>query len=128
MRDLTTQVMVVEDNDDSRQLLTEYLEHVGFRCLSAHDGFEALALVEHARPDAAIIDLGLPKMDGLELARRMRGDDRCARTYLIALTGYGEAEDRKAVQDAGFDAHIVKPVDLSELTATLGAGVTALRS
>lgn len=114
-------VVVVEDNDDSRNMLTTYLEHAGFPCLSARTGVEGLELVDRARPDVAIVDLGLPEMDGLELARRMRGDPRYANTYLIALTGYGQPADRAAVRGAGFDEHMVKPVDLDELVSRLGA-------
>lgn len=112
----------MEDNDDSRHMLETYLEQAGFSCLSARTGVEGLALVERARPDVAIVDLGLPEMDGLELARRMRSDPRCAHTYLIALTGYGEPADREAVRGAGFDEHMVKPVDLDELVSRLEAG------
>lgn len=115
-------VIVVEDNDDSRQMLATYLEMAGFPCLSARTGKEGLALVERAKPDVAIVDLGLPEMDGLELARRMRSNPHCARTYLIALTGYGQPADREAVRGAGFDEHLVKPVDLDELVSRLGAG------
>lgn len=115
-------VVVVEDNDDSRQMLATYLEQAGYPCLSARTGVEGLELIEQARPDVAIVDLGLPEMDGLEMARRMRNDPRCAHTYLIALTGYGQPADREAVRGAGFDEHMVKPVDLDELVARLNAG------
>jgi two-component system CheB/CheR fusion protein len=115
-------VVVVEDNDDSRQMLTMYLESAGFPCLSASNGLQALALMDRGDADVAIVDLGLPDMDGLELARRMRKDDRFAHTCLIALTGYGQPTDREAVRDAGFDEHMVKPVNLEELLAKLGAG------
>ena len=115
-------VVVVEDNDDSRAMLATYLEQAGFPCLSARTGVEGLTLMERAQPDVAIVDLGLPEMDGLELARRLRSDPRCAQTYLIALTGYGQPADREAVRGAGFDEHMVKPVDLDELVARLGGG------
>lgn len=115
-------MVLVEDNDDSRYMLATYLELAGFPCLSARTGVEALALVERAQPDVAIVDLGLPEMDGLELARRMRSDPRFADTYLIALTGYGQPADREAVRGAGFDEHMVKPVELDELVRRLGAG------
>jgi two-component system CheB/CheR fusion protein len=114
-------VAVVEDNEDSRQLLAAYLEQAGFPCESAGTGIEGLALVERVRPDVAIVDLGLPEMDGLELARRLRSDPRHAHIYLIALTGYDQPADRAAVRGAGFDMHMVKPVDLDELVARLGA-------
>jgi two-component system CheB/CheR fusion protein len=115
-------IVVVEDNEDSRHMLATFLEQAGFPCMSARTGAEGLALVERSCPDVAIVDLGLPEMDGLELARRVRQNPRFARTYLIALTGYGQPADREAVRAAGFDEHMVKPVDLDELVARLGGG------
>ena len=76
-------------------------------------------LIERVRPNVALVDIGLPGLDGLELARRVRGDDRNANIVLIALTGYGQASDRATVRRAGFDAHLVKPTDPDALVALL---------
>ncbi|HYE90469.1 MAG TPA: PAS domain-containing protein, partial [Terriglobales bacterium] len=113
-------IMVVEDNTDSRELLCELLEHVGFECRAAESGLGALELVTEFAPDVAILDLGLPGMDGLELARRIRSEPRHARMILIALTGYGQAADRVAAREAGFDEHLVKPVQGEQLLTLLG--------
>jgi len=113
-------IMVVEDNTDSRELLCELLAHVGFECRAAESGLGALDLVAEFAPDVAILDLGLPGMDGLELARRIRSEPRHARMILIALTGYGQAADRVAAREAGFDEHLVKPVQGEQLLALLG--------
>jgi two-component system CheB/CheR fusion protein len=115
-------VVIVEDNTDSRELLCELLDQAGFECRATDTGLAALALIDEFRPDIAILDVGLPEMDGFELARRIRADERRAGTYLIALTGYGQASDRVTAREAGFDEHLVKPVQgerLLELLAGL---------
>jgi len=108
-------VLVVEDNTDSRDMLCSMLRLEGVVCHGAADGQEALALIDKVSPDIVILDVGLPKMDGLEVARRIRGNPRHAGVRLIALTGYGLARDRQATAQAGFDHHLVKPVQPSEL-------------
>lgn len=108
-------VVIVEDNEDSRSTLSTYLAHAGFQCGVASSGPAGLALIHETRPDVAIVDVGLPGMNGLEVARQLRGDPSLAHVYLIALTGYGQPADRKAALEAGFDGHLVKPVDLDQL-------------
>jgi two-component system CheB/CheR fusion protein len=100
-------------------MLTAYLEANGFQCHAAGDGPSGLALIQEARPEVAIVDVGLPGMNGLEVARRVRGDGGNDGLYLLALTGYGQADDRQAARDAGFDDHLVKPVDLERLVRCL---------
>ncbi|HEY3819820.1 MAG TPA: chemotaxis protein CheB [Polyangiaceae bacterium] len=117
-----SRVVIVEDNEDSRVLLTTYLEAAGFQCRAAVDGPSGLALIREARPQVAIVDVGLPGMDGLEVARRVRSETDHAGIYLLALTGYGQADDREAARDAGFDDHLVKPVDLDRLVWCLTQG------
>ncbi len=119
---LGASVVIVEDNADSRDLLMTYLESAGFRCQAAEDGPSGLALIREARPEVAIVDVGLPGMDGLEVARRLRKSDDHDGIYLVALTGYGQADDRAAARDAGFDDHLVKPVDLDRLVGCLMRG------
>jgi two-component system CheB/CheR fusion protein len=112
-------VMVVEDNADSREMLCELLELEGFKCHMADNGAAALALLENLRPDVAILDVGLPEIDGFELARRIRARPELASTCLIALTGYGQPSDRAIGREAGFDAHLVKPVRVEQLLELL---------
>jgi two-component system CheB/CheR fusion protein len=114
-------VLIVEDNDDSRELLCELLSGVGFECRSAGNGTAALALMRDFCPDIAILDVGLPEMDGFELARRIRQDTKLRNTILIAVTGYGRACDHAASREAGFDGHLVKPVNARQLLALLTA-------
>jgi two-component system CheB/CheR fusion protein len=113
-------VVVVEDNQDSRELLRHLLESAGYACRTADTGSKGLALIDEFRPHVALVDVGLPELDGFEIARRVRGDASHGDTRLVALTGYGRAEDRDTAAKAGFDAHLVKPVDPMNLLALLG--------
>jgi two-component system CheB/CheR fusion protein len=121
-------VVVVEDNADSREMLCELLGLAGFDCHAAGDGASGLALIDDVEPEVAIVDVGLPGMNGFEVARRIRADARHARMYLVALTGYGRASDRAEALAAGFDEHLVKPVETRELMALLGSEPRATRS
>jgi two-component system, chemotaxis family, CheB/CheR fusion protein len=112
-------ILIVEDNEDSRELLCEMLTHSGLSCKAVDGSAAALALMDELRPHAAIIDLGLPGIDGLELARRIRALPGHADVRLIALTGYGQPSDRVLSKSAGFDAHLVKPVRVEQLLAVL---------
>ena len=113
------EIVVVEDNEDSREILCELLELSGLKCRAAECGPAALQLLEQKRPDLMLIDLGLPGMDGFELARTVRSHPRGADICLIALTGYGQPSDREDSRAAGFDAHLVKPVHPDQLLALL---------
>jgi signal transduction histidine kinase/CheY-like chemotaxis protein len=106
-------VLVVDDNVDAAELLAEALRSRGHEVQVAYDGPSALAAVEEASPRVALLDLGLPVMDGFELARRLR--ERLGAVRLVAVTGYGQEPDRRASAQAGFDAHLVKPVDLDAI-------------
>lgn len=114
-------VAIVEDNDDSRMMLCELLELSGFQCHSAADGKQGLELIGELLPDVALVDIGLPGLDGLEVAKQLRQDRRHDQLLLIALTGYGQREDREAARRAGFDTHLVKPVDFDALRNLLRA-------
>jgi signal transduction histidine kinase len=106
-------VLIVDDNEDAAELLAELLRKKGHEVEVAYDAPQALLTVSRFGPDTAILDIGLPSMDGYELAQRLRrgGFDH----RLIALSGYGQAPDRARSQEAGFDAHLVKPVDYHKL-------------
>ena len=94
----------------------------------AHDGFSALRIVETFKPDLALLDIGLPAMDGYELASRLRALPALAGMRLVAVTGYGQARDREAAQRAGFHEHMVKPVTLAALEQVLSRmGVSTAR-
>jgi CheY-like chemotaxis protein len=110
-------VLVVDDNVDAAEMLAELLRASGYAASVAHDGPVALELARNSPPDIVLIDIGLPVMDGYELARRLRGMLNGAR--LIAVTGYGQQGDRERSRVAGFDAHLVKPVSLDVLHAAL---------
>src|SRR4028119_138578 len=113
-------VLVVDDNVDSAESMSMLLELSGHEVYLAHDGEQALAEFERPRPDAVLLDIGLPKLDGFEVARRLRSDDRNRDLLLIALTGYGKDDDRSRGRDAGFDHHLVKPAE-PETPMTLAA-------
>src|SRR5262249_19782604 len=112
-------VLVVEDNPDNRLTMRSLLRFDGHDVTLAKDGLEGLATFERGAFDAALIDVGLPGIDGLELARRIRQKGTEVKTLLAALTGYGRDEDRAAVLDAGFDVHLVKPIVLEDLQRVL---------
>jgi two-component system CheB/CheR fusion protein len=103
-------VVLVEDNDDSRETLELLLQNAGYDVFTAADGESGLELIRRIQPDTAIVDIGLPSMDGFELAREVRRDGT-AGIHLVALTGYGQAADHAAALQAGFDEHVVKPLD-----------------
>jgi CheY-like chemotaxis protein/two-component sensor histidine kinase len=111
-------VLIVEDNDDVRAMLRSALALAGHEILEAADGLVGIEQAAASRPDVALIDLGLPHLDGYETARRIRARVG-APMMLIALTGYGQAEDRERALAAGFDAHLTKPVSIEDLTAII---------
>jgi CheY-like chemotaxis protein len=111
-------IMVVDDNEDAADLLSMLLEQLGNTTRVAHDADQALALANEFVPDLAVLDIGLPVVDGYELARRLRA--RGVPIHLIALTGYGQPSDKERAAKAGFDAHLVKPVAMTALREVIG--------
>jgi CheY-like chemotaxis protein len=109
-------IFIAEDNQDSAESLKIILELLGHEVRVAHDGLSALAVAAAEPPDLMLVDIGLPGIDGYELARRARSDARLARVPMVALTGYGTDEDRRRATAAGFDHHLVKPIDLDVLS------------
>jgi CheY-like chemotaxis protein len=112
-------VLVIEDNADAREMLKTWLTLEGHDVLEAANGVDGVKILMTERPDVAFVDIGLPVMDGYEVARTFRRDGQHA-TRLVALTGYGQAEDRQRSFDAGFDDFVVKPVDPARLSQILG--------
>jgi len=117
--DRSRSILIVEDNDDARESLRLLLESLGHRVIEAGDGQRALALALNHQPEVVLIDLGLPGLDGYEVARALRSSATGKTAALIAVTGYGQAEDRRRSKEAGFDAHLVKPVSQSLLSSLI---------
>jgi CheY-like chemotaxis protein len=114
-------VLVVDDNPDAADLLGDVLERAGHEVSVVNDPLEALSHVGVFQPDVAVLDIGLPVMDGYELATRLRASSDC---LLIALTGYGQADAVSRSHGAGFDSHLVKPVDTQKLLEIVAAAQT----
>jgi CheY-like chemotaxis protein len=112
-------VLVVDDNRDAAQLLGETLRDVGYDVTIAFDPAEALTAARHAPPEVAILDIGLPVMDGVELAERLRQELPGEPPRFVAVTGYGQPSDRSRTAAAGFAAHLVKPIDVETLVRVI---------
>ena len=112
-------VVIVEDSEDARVSLQRILEREGHIVHTAADGPSGFDAIAQLRPDVALIDIGLPGLDGYRLAEQLRSTG--LRTYLIALTGYGLAEDRDRAHTSGFDAHLTKPPSMDRLLALVSA-------
>lgn len=112
-------VLLVEDNRDAATTLQELLEVWGHEVQVAHDGPAALQVAPRFQPEVILLDIGLPQMDGYEVARRLRLHEGADPPFLVALTGYGDAEHRATAVEAGFDHHLVKPIDLEQLQLLL---------
>jgi PAS domain S-box-containing protein len=112
-------ILIIEDNADARAMLRHLLEAAGHEVHEAADGREGLAMALSLRPDVALVDLGLPGLDGYEIARQLRASDDRRNILLVAVTGYGSPEDRERSLLAGFDVHLVKPVDPDMLAGVL---------
>lgn len=113
-------VLVVDDNVDSAETMAEILKLWGHEVQTAHDGPGALEAARAHPPDAVLLDLGLPVMDGYETARRLRQEG--LGKLLVAVTGFGGSEDRRRTEEAGFDTHLTKPVSPEALRRALQAG------
>jgi len=118
-------VMVVDDNVDAAQMLAALLEVQGHALSVEYDGQGALERARRERPEVLLLDIGLPDMDGYELARRLRAQPESAHATLVALTGYGQRQDREEARQAGFDHYLVKPADLGEVAEVLARAKAA---
>jgi signal transduction histidine kinase len=116
---LRWRILIVDDNRDSAESLAMLLQMLGHEVRTAYDGETGLIVAEQFSPDIVLLDIGLPRLSGLEAAERIRHDLGLYDALLIAMTGYGQEEDKRRSREAGFNAHLVKPVDFSELKALL---------
>ena len=114
-------ILVVDDNLDSAETLALLLKFSGHDVRTANDGETALETAYAFKPQVIVLDIGLPKMDGYQVAQRLRQDPQLQKSFLIALTGYGQNEDRQRSKEAGFDYHLVKPVDPQELQSLVNS-------
>jgi CheY-like chemotaxis protein len=115
----THRVLVVDDNLDAAHALSTLLRSSGHEVEMAHTGQGAIDLALRQRPNIVLLDIGLPDIDGYEVARRLRSEPRTSESLLVALTGYGQEDDRELAHRAGFDQHWVKPIDLTRLDLLL---------
>lgn len=104
-------ILVVDDNADAAEMIAMLLELDGHDVRVAHDAESALSVAGEFTPEVGLFDIGLPETDGYELARRVRGDVRLLDMYLVAITGWGQEEDRRRASEAGFDSHLTKPAE-----------------
>jgi CheY-like chemotaxis protein len=110
-------ILVADDNVDAADVMCALLDASGYDTRIAYDGVEALAIAREFQPQLALLDLGMPRMDGFEAARRMRADPQLARTVLVAVTGWGAESDRDRTREAGFDHHLLKPASMAQVQA-----------
>jgi two-component system, chemotaxis family, CheB/CheR fusion protein len=113
-------ILVIEDNVDAAETLRDYLTLHGHEVCVAHTGREGIDAAGRFLPDVILCDIGLPGMDGWDVARSIRGTPATAAARLVAVTGYGTDDDRRRSAEAGFEAHLLKPLDLDGLRALLG--------
>jgi CheY-like chemotaxis protein len=114
-----SRVLIIDDNEDAATLLADVLASVGYVCRIAHDGRRGLEIARAEEFDTILVDIGLPVMDGYEVARHLRSSPQGAVLQLIAVTGYGQESDKERAHAAGFDAHLVKPISVRQLSQIL---------
>ena len=118
-------VLLIEDNEDGREMMATMLAAHGHPVYQAADGLQGVSQAQACKPDAALVDIGLPGIDGYEVARRLRADPATCTIRLIAVTGYGLPDDQRRVMEAGFDQHLVKPVPIDRLLDALAPAPAA---
>jgi len=123
----TQRLVIVEDSDDIRWMLEALLEHLGHEVFTAKNGPEGVTQILEVHPNLAFVDIGLPGFDGYEVARRVRAK-LGAEVRLVAVTGYGQAADKRRALEAGFDAHLTKPVDVQQIQAVFAAAARRMPS
>jgi CheY-like chemotaxis protein len=121
-------ILLIEDNHDAAHTMKLLLKHLGFEVDLAFTGPDGVAAARTGNPDVVICDIGLPGLDGFDVARALRLDAGTRDAYLIAQSGYGQAEDVRRAHEAGFDLHLIKPVDFTKLAHSLRAAPRKLRA
>jgi CheY-like chemotaxis protein len=116
---IARRILIADDNNDALESLATLLQLNGHEVYTATNGGTALQCVERQRPEVVLLDIGMPILDGYEVAKRIRQQPWGQRITLVALTGWGQDSDRRRSRDAGFDSHLVKPLDLETLTELL---------
>ena len=115
----SAKILAVDDEPELTELMHFHLVRAGHEVATAANGWEAIASVRHSRPDIILLDIGLPELSGYSVAQELRRNSELARTLLIAMTGYGRLEDREKSLAAGFDEHLVKPINYEKLRELL---------
>jgi CheY-like chemotaxis protein len=121
-------ILVVDDNEDAAEGLADYLRALGHQVRLAYDGATALDEARRHRPELVFLDIAMPRMDGYELARRLRAEQELSSCVLVALTGFGQESDRQLAREAGFDHHLVKPIDIEKVRKVLETRASSTRS
>ena len=117
-----TRILVVDDNVDTARGMTRLLTIIGHEVATAHSGPEAIEVARRHRPEFILLDIGLPGMSGYDVASKLRQEECCKDAVIVAISGYGQEEDRRRSRDAGFDFHLVKPLDHEALLTLLSNG------
>jgi len=117
--DTPRRVLIVDDNEDAANTMAMILKLEGHEIATAYSGVQALACMDEFKPEVVLLDIGLPGLDGFQVAKRIRAQAKYQRTRLLAMTGYGREADRQRTREAGFSGHLVKPVDFGDLKRML---------
>jgi CheY-like chemotaxis protein len=119
-------LLLVEDNEDNRIIYTTVLRHLGYEVFEAHDGVEAVELARNVQPDLILMDISIPRLEGWEATRILRGDPRTSTIPIIALTAHALADDRERASEVGFSAYLAKPIEprmvVAEIRRWIGEG------
>ncbi|MHC5541194.1 response regulator, partial [Singulisphaera rosea] len=115
-------ILVVDDNEDTARGMSRLLKLLGHDVETAYSGPEAIEVAQGYHPEFILLDIGLPGMDGYEVASRIRREGSCKDSVLIAVSGYGQEDDRRRSREAGFDHHLIKPLDHDALRQLISAG------
>lgn len=119
-------VLVVDDNEDAADSLATLLDVMGYEVRTAYDGPEAITVADEFRPAVALLDIGLPRLSGYDIARHVRAS-RGSDVLLVAITGWGQEDDRRKAREAGFDHHFTKPADFELLLDLIGQELSRRR-
>ena len=121
-------LLLVEDNEDNRIIYTTVLRHLGYEVIEAQDGVQAVELARDVQPDLILMDISIPRLDGWEATRILRGDPRTRSIPIIALTAHALADDRERASEVGFSAYLAKPIEprmvVAEIRRWIGEGST----